>query len=123
LAIFDEYASDGISVVMGDPSEGVFVTITPQKITEVASRWVPPPVLYHGTSTAHSREILAVGLDAPNHWGYQDVARFFARSRCRDDGGRPIIITQPFSDFYADGFKVDENMIDFPIVGDIRKIN
>jgi hypothetical protein len=30
-AIYDEYASDGISVILGDPSDGVFVTITPQK--------------------------------------------------------------------------------------------
>lgn len=30
-AIHEEYASDGISAVFGDPAEGYFVTLTPQR--------------------------------------------------------------------------------------------
>jgi len=27
--IYDEYTNDGMSVVIGDPSEGIFITVTP----------------------------------------------------------------------------------------------
>lgn len=29
--IHDEYANDGISIVAGDPSDGTFITLTPQR--------------------------------------------------------------------------------------------
>lgn len=31
--IYDEYVNDGISSVFGDPSDGIFVTVTPTKVT------------------------------------------------------------------------------------------
>lgn len=31
LAIADEYRADGVSLVLGDPSDGVFLTLTPQR--------------------------------------------------------------------------------------------
>lgn len=31
--IYDEYVSDGMSSVFGDPSDGIFVTVTPTKVT------------------------------------------------------------------------------------------
>ena len=30
-AIYDEYTADGISVIIGDPADGRFATITPQR--------------------------------------------------------------------------------------------
>jgi hypothetical protein len=33
-AIYDEYAGDGISVLAGDPSDGIFVSVTPEKTFE-----------------------------------------------------------------------------------------
>jgi len=30
-AIYDEYATDGLSVIVGDPADGRFATITPQR--------------------------------------------------------------------------------------------
>jgi hypothetical protein len=30
-AIFDEYAADGVSVIIGDPGDGYFATVTPQR--------------------------------------------------------------------------------------------
>ena len=35
--IYDEYRNDGISVVMGDPSDGAFVTVTPQRETHAVT--------------------------------------------------------------------------------------
>lgn len=78
------------------------------------------PILYHGTSSKHIRSILAVGLDAPTHWGSLDIAKFFAKQECHEIGGRPVLIQKPISEFYSDGFRLDENMIDFPVLTDIR---
>src|SRR6185437_15547401 len=71
------------------------------------------------TSSKHIRDIIAVGLSAPTHWGSLDIARYFAKGECIDVGGNPTIIAKPMSEFYPDGFKVDENMIDFPVLADI----
>jgi hypothetical protein len=75
-----------------------------------------PTVLYHGTSSKHVKDILSVGLLAPNHWGTLRVARYFAKAECADSGGRPAIFAMPLADFHHGGFQVDENMIDFPVL-------
>jgi len=78
------------------------------------------PVLYHGTSSKHIKSIISVGLSAPNHWGSLDIARYFAKMECNDEGGRPIIIKKPITEFFQSGFQIDENMIDFPVLPDIQ---
>ena len=77
-------------------------------------------VLYHGTSSKHIKSIIAVGLTAPTHWGSLEVAKYFARGTCVDHGGKPVLIAKPFSAFYSEGFQVDEQMVDFPVLTDIR---
>lgn len=37
-AMYDEYAGDGMSIIGGDPSDGVFVTITPGLRTDRAQK-------------------------------------------------------------------------------------
>jgi hypothetical protein len=50
-----------------------------------------------------------------------DIARFFARQECQQSGGRGAIICKSISLFQLKAFTVDEEMIDFPVLIDIRK--
>ena len=76
-------------------------------------------MLYHGTSSKHVKDIIAVGLSAPNHWGSLDIARYFAKAECKESGGRPVIIAKPISEFSQARFQADDQMIDFPVLTDI----
>lgn len=33
-AILDQYRTDGMSLILGDPTDGIFLTITPQRIVD-----------------------------------------------------------------------------------------
>ena len=77
-------------------------------------------MIFHGTSSKNFKTALASGLSVPNHWGSLDVARFFAKAQCREVGGRPVIIAKPIGGFLKTEFQVDEQMLDFPVLADIR---
>lgn len=55
---YDQYTNDGRSVVLGDPTDGKFVTITPQRKTASLS----DGNLYHVTDTSNVTKIMKEGL-------------------------------------------------------------
>ncbi len=79
-----------------------------------------PQILYHGTSSLYEKDILEGGIGDPSHWGTEKVAIGFAKQKCRDNGGNPLLIGVPFHEFDQWQFGVDENMIDFPIYNDVE---
>ncbi len=85
-------------------------------ITIVEEAGTTPAFLYHGTTTRALRRILDQGMASPSHWTTrQDIAEWFAGHKAKDKGGKPVLITLPWSAFDPNTFAPDLNLMDFPI--------
>ena len=77
-------------------------------------------ILYHGTSTNLIGSALSGGIHPPSYWGSRNVAMGFAKQKCRDIGGSPVLIAIPLTRFSKVHLVPDENMIDFCIFDDFE---
>jgi len=74
--------------------------------------------LWHGTSSNLVASILTEGLRPGTHWGTVEVAEYFAERNCAEHGGEPVLIRLPIAAFSQGEFRIDEQMIEFPVFDD-----
>ena len=59
--------------------------------------------LYHGPSTSALEAIMSAGgvISAPSYWGTERIAEYYALTVAEENGGDPVVISMPLSQFKA----------------------